>query len=494
MSAQKQITGTGILRALVITLTVLIMVVVGAGYLYVNQAGGLTRLLETELTAMVGSGTATVGDARVSVSLSRQPIQITANNLVIDLGSEKINLPSADIKFGWTSILEGRPETILLRGIKLDLVKKDSGWSGSPAIVFLDRLAKNANQTGSSSAQLKNGNNHLGGVKLLAIETDHLSLSHENATLPGLIFKNIYIDVTSSDGGEVSGSMRASRLDEAGLAAGSFTLSFDGWPGSKNLKVDLSASELQTAGISGYIDGLPTSLRHIGVLSGHLAVEMENSLLTFLNADVTLIDGVLGVPGIGRNAAFNNADLVFTYDMARNGLTVSKAELKMVDKRQLSFVGTVGQFHEPSSIVKGMIEAQNLAVQTLLDDWPDAVAPHLKSGITKRFNGGHFKMIKVGFEGVFRSQTSALALSKLDLESQFSAVRMNISNGQYQRLVATINGKLDMNVGSGGSVEQVLVDLNMKDGSMLVAGYDRLDLPSGKLKSVLRGGRRASTA
>ena len=47
-------------------------------------------------------------------------------------------------------------------------------------------------------------------------------------------------------------------------------------------------------------------------------------------------------------------------------------------------------------------------------------------------------MVKVGFEGFFQSQTSALSLLKLDLESQFSAVRVNLSNGQYQRLVATL--------------------------------------------------------
>ena len=130
------------------------------------------------------------------------------------------------------------------------------GWSGSPTILFLDRLAKNANQTRLSSTHLQNVRNYLGGVKLIAIETDRLSLSHENGMLPDLVFENIYIDVTSGDGGEVSGSMRASRLNEASEAAGSFTLSFDGWPGSKRLKVDLSASELQTTGISGYIDGL----------------------------------------------------------------------------------------------------------------------------------------------------------------------------------------------------------------------------------------------
>jgi len=216
---------------------------------------------------------------------------------------------------------------------------------------------------------------------------------------------------------------------------------------------------------------------------------MENSLLTSLKADVTLTDGIFGVPGIGRNAAFNDADLSFDYDLARNNLTVNKAELKMVDHRRLSFAGTVDKFHAPSSIVMGMLEAKNLPLQDLLNDWPNEIATRLKSGIKERFNGGHFKMVKVGFEGIFESQTSALALSKLDIESQFSGIRVKLSDGQYQRLVATIDGKLGMNVGKGGSVEQVFVDLNMKDGSMLVAGYDRLDLPSGQLKSVMRDGK-----
>ena len=488
MSAQKKMTVTGIFKALVITFTSLIIVMVGVGYLYVNQAGGLSRLLETELATMVGSGTATVGDARISVSLSRQPIQLTASDLVISLDSEQINLPRADMGFGWTSFIGGRPETILLSGVKLDLVKKAGGWSGSPAILFLDKLAKNASQSGANSTQLQNARSYLGGVKLIAIETDRLSLSHENRVLPNLFFENIYIDVTSGDDGEVSGSMRARRLNEAQVAAGSFTLSFDGWPGSKSLKVDLSASELQTNGISGYIDGLPASLSRVGVLSGHVAVKMENSILTSASADVTLDNGILNVPGVRRNAAFNNADLVFAYDLARNNLTVSKAELEMANNRQLSFIGTIDQFHSPSSIVIGMIEAKNLAVQALLDDWPDAIAPVLNSAIKKRFDGGHFKMVKVGFEGVFQSQTNALDLLKLDLESKFSAVRVNLANDQYQRLVATIDGDLGMSVGKDG-IQQVLVDLNIKDGSMLVAGYERLDVPSGKMKSVMRDGK-----
>ena len=123
-----------------------------------------------------------------------------------------------------------------------------------------------------------------------------------------------------------------------------------------------------------------------------------------------------------------------------------------------------------------------------MDDWPAALAPDLNTAIKERLNGGHFKMVKVGFEGVFQSQTSALSLFKLDLESQFSAVRVNLSNGQYQRLVATLEGDLGMSVGKDG-VQQVLTNLNIRDGSMLVAGYDRIDVPSGQLKSVMRDGK-----
>ena len=91
----------------------------------------------------------------------------------------------------------------------------------------------------------------------------------------------------------------------------------------------------------------------------------------------------------------------------------------------------------------------------------------------------------------FESQTSA-SFIKAGLKSQFSSVRANLSNGQYQRLVATIDGALGMTIGKGGMIEKALVDLSLKDGSMLVAGYDRsIDVPSGQLKSTLSGDKIA---
>ena len=488
MFADRHFTAIGIFKTFVITVLLLATMIFGAGYVYVNQAGGLRRLLETELSHMVGNGSAAVGDARLTFALSRHPLQLVAENIVINLERGQIDLPDVEIGFGLTSLFGGRPETILLRGIKLDLVKKASGWSGSPAIIFLDQLAKQSNQLEIGKPRLGPIQNRLGGMKSIAIETDRLSLSHENGALPKLVFGDIHIDVTSDDDGAVAGSLRARRLASDDAAAGSFTLSFDGWPGSDSFAFDMSASDLNTADISGYIDRLPVALRQIGILSGHLGLEMTDDLLTKLNADVALVDGMLGIPGIGRDAAFDTADLVFSYSRPSDSLMVSKAALNFADQRRLSFNGAVNQFHASSASVKGMIEANNLPIQSLLDGWPDPVAPDLKQTLRQRFNGGQFKFVKAEFQGAFVSETSALTLSSLGLESQFAGVRANFASGQYQRLVATIGGALGMNVGKGGQIQDVLVDLDMTDGSMLLAGYERsVDLASGQLKSVLRG-------
>ena len=488
MFADRYFTATGIFKIFVIIVLLLATIIFGAGYVYVNQAGGLRRLLETELSQMVGNGSASVGDARLNFALSLHPLQLAAENIVINFERDQIDLPNVEIGFGLTSLFGGQPETILLRGIKLDLVKKASGWSGSPAIIFLDQLAKQSNQFETGKQRSGASQNRLGGVKLIAIETDRLSLSHETGVLPELVFADIHIDVTSGDDGAAAGSLRARRQASDGEVLGSFTLSFDGWPGSASFAFDMSASDLNTADISGYIDRLPAALRQIGILSGHLGLEMKDDLLTKLHADVALVDGTLGIPGVGRDAAFDTADLMFSYSLPSDTLTVNKAALNFADQRRLSFNGAVSQFHAPSANVRGMIEANNLPIQSLLDGWPDPVAPDLKQTLRQRFSGGQFRFVKAEFQGAFVSETNALTLSRLGLESQFAGVRANFTGGQYKRLVATIGGALGMNVGEGGQIQDVLVDLEMTDGSILLDGYERsVDLISGQLKSLLRG-------
>ena len=487
VSAKRQITVEGILKTFVLTVMLIVTVIIGAGYLYVNQAGGLRRLLETELSYLVDVGTATLGQARLNVTFSRHPIQLTATDIAINLKGEKIDLPSVDIRFGLSSILDGQPEMILLRGIKLDLVKKTHGWSGSPALLFLANMAKGKNQVGAVSGDLRIGHDRLRGVELIAIETDRLSLSHEVGASPKLIFEDIYIDATFGDDGKVFGSMRAHRLDQDELRTGNFSLSFEGWPGSKQIRLDLSASALQTSGISGYIDLLPAYLNKIGVLSGRVGLEVKDGILANLNADVRLSDGVLAVPGYSHKAAFDTARLVFAYRASSNSLTVSQAELNMSGKRRLSFDGVVRQLQAPVSTVRGVVEASNLSMQSIFERWPNSVASEIKEKLYKMISGGYFKFVTASFEGSFVSETNKWDLVKVDLDSQFSGARASLARGQYQRFVSTVGGKLGLTGFTGNTVEEVVVDLIMEDGSMLVTEFDEpVSFSSGRFKTVFR--------
>ncbi|MBL6773776.1 MAG: hypothetical protein ISQ26_00005, partial [Candidatus Puniceispirillum sp.] len=228
MSAVRHITVLGVFKTFIITAILMAALIFGAGYLYINEAGGLRRLLESELTRIVGNGSVTVGGARLRLSLSRQPLHLAAEDIVVKLERDQIDLPSADISFGLKSLRSGGPETVLLRGIKLDLVKKSSGWSGSPAIIFLDQLVKQSGRNNRNLLQSGVIENRLGGLKLIAVETDRLSLSDEAGRLPKLTFADIHIDVKSRDNDQVRGSLRAKRLNADGGQVGNFTLSFDG--------------------------------------------------------------------------------------------------------------------------------------------------------------------------------------------------------------------------------------------------------------------------
>ena len=152
MSINNKISAKKILKSFVISVTLVLTVLVSVGYLYVNQAGGLRRLLESELSLMAGTGNASVGSVNLRVSMSQYPFQLTASDIIIDFGSDQIELPRADIRFGIASLLDGQPEMLLLKGVKLDLVAKKSGWSGSPTLLFLDWIAKDPNKIPAASA------------------------------------------------------------------------------------------------------------------------------------------------------------------------------------------------------------------------------------------------------------------------------------------------------------------------------------------------------
>ena len=173
---------------------------------------------------------------------------------------------------------------------------------------------------------------------------------------------------------------------------------------------------------------------------------------------------------------------------ARQTLIVSTAELMLAGGRRLSFSGSVDETGASTPLVAGKMQATRLSVQSVLDAWPAGISPGLGRAISQRFGGGSFQTIDVGVDGRYIVEQSRLTLTRLDLDSRFSAVRANLDAGQYRRMVATLDGQLAVRIAEGGRIDDIRVDVAVKDGSMLLAGLDdAVAVQSGHLRTSLRG-------
>ena len=54
---------------------------------------------------------------------------LTINNMRIKIDQSQVEVPAAEFEFGFSSMLSGQPEKLVLRGIDLDLAKTATGWN-----------------------------------------------------------------------------------------------------------------------------------------------------------------------------------------------------------------------------------------------------------------------------------------------------------------------------------------------------------------------------
>ena len=100
-----------------------------AGFAFVQQAGGLSQLVEHRLNKISDRLVVAVSDAGLGLQMSLRPLTLNIDHMRIELDQSKILVPTAEFEFGFASLLTGQPEKLILRGLDLDLVKTENGWN-----------------------------------------------------------------------------------------------------------------------------------------------------------------------------------------------------------------------------------------------------------------------------------------------------------------------------------------------------------------------------
>jgi hypothetical protein len=312
-----------------------LLVLVIASVVFVQQAGGLSPLVERQLNKISDQIVVRVSDAGLDLQWSSRPVVLKTYDVQMQLQESTLQIPSAEFEFGLATLLTGQPEKLVLRGLDLDLVKTANGWNLPKIIGVTAPLLGRVDVTGASGASAT-------GLAMRKIGIDAVSMTLSDATgvLPPVRFADLYFDFESLATGSLTGSLRGRHVvdanTEAGAAdantdadadAGDFTATFTSWPGGDRFAVDLTAQQLNLTDIIAYTDFVSPDLQRLGSLSGHVGVNVEDSKIALLEADITLQNGTFGTFGGLSAPEFASAQVIGTYARSQNALNIAKSDI-----------------------------------------------------------------------------------------------------------------------------------------------------------------------
>ena len=450
-----------------------LLVLAIASVVFVQQAGGLSPLVERQLNKISDRIVVRISDAGLDLQWSSRPVVLKTYNVQMQLQESTLHIPSAEFEFGLATLLTGQSEKLVLRGLDLDLVKTANGWD-LPKIMGITAPLLGRKDAPGASGALATGP----AMRKIGIDAVSMTLSDATGVLPPVRFADLYFDFESLATGSLTGSLRGRHVAndadaDAGADAGDFTATFTSWPGGDRFAVDLTAQQLNLTDIIAYTDFVSPDLQRLGSLSGHVGVNVEDSKIALLEADITLQNGTFGTFGGLSAPEFASAQVIGTYARSQNALNIAKSDITMADGRRFGFVGAVNDIGTSSIAFAGRLQADNVSLQSILADWPDAVAKDYKSALDTHVDSGYLTEGSVQMAGRINPSSRAFTLSQFDFDGRFSGLRVNFATDQYQRAVGTVDGGLAVRMGTQGKINALKFDAAVSDGSVLLAGRDK---------------------
>ena len=447
-----------------------LLVLAIAAVVFVQQAGGLSPLVERQLNKISDQIAVRVSGAGFDLRWSLRPVVLKTYGVQMQVQQSTLQMPAAEFEFGVATLLTGRPEKLVLRGLDLDLVKTANGWNLPKIMGVTAPLFGQTDAPGVSVAGL--------AMRKIGIDAVSMTLSDATGVLPTVKFADLYFDFESLATGSLTGSLRGRHVaDDAEASAdadvGDFTATFKSWPGGDRFAIDLTAQQLNLTDITAYTDFVSPDLKRLGSLSGHVGLNVEDSKIALLEADVTLQNGAFGKFGGLSAPEFASAQVIGTYARSQNAINIAKSDITMADGRRFGFVGAVNDIGTPSIAFAGRLQADNVSLQTILADWPDAVAKDYKNALDAHVDSGYLTEGSVQMAGYINPSSRAFTLSQFDFDGRFSGLRVNFATDQYQRAVGTVDGALVVRMGTQGKINALKFDAAVSDGSVLLAGRDK---------------------
>ena len=454
----------------------------GWAFWYVHKQGGLTTLLETQISRPDAGFTVTIGRVGWALESSATPLVISLHDVDITAGINQFQVPQSSMYFGAASALNGgQPEKLIVKGLQMQLTQNDGRWGLQDTGLGL--------QTAFDMRQLDfdylaaQWQNLAPYISLRQIYLQAESVSLDDAALPDkapLTFEDVHLFVDTADVSQVklqlSGKQKQDQ-EKAGTPkadkAGRLTALIEGNLLSRYWQARVSGNQILAAPIAAYFPVEQLIFNPASALSGQFMAQFDGDLLQLaqMDMDISQADLPLAILSQGRGR-FEKLGLSAAYSHEDNLITITRGELELADKRRLSVNGQLLNVNGNDIDYSGTILAEDVSVASILADWPENRASEIKEQLDALLSAGKFASLLLTVDGNYLRDSQSLQIAELAVKGDFSSVRLNASYKQYRSVIGTLSGAVDINVGSGGKVRSAELEANFENGYMVVDGFD----------------------
>ncbi|MEC7208698.1 MAG: DUF3971 domain-containing protein, partial [Pseudomonadota bacterium] len=183
--------------------------------------------------------------------------------------------------------------------------------------------------------------------------------------------------------------------------------------------------------------------------------------------------GSVGLDQAGGRLTTDYSDLAaeFDYSSAEQLIILHNLSAQLSDRQTLRFAGRLTQVHSNQIGYSGTALGEDIAISSILGIWPEQQAAEMQTLITQNTAGGQFKTLTAEFEGMLMREQNILNFSRLNLSGEYANIRLSYKDDQYETVVGTLNGSVDLKVGTDGQVQSASTIMSVRDGFLRVAGY-----------------------
>ena len=450
--------GMRLIVKFIAALAVLGVLLAGGLWGYIAQAGGLKTYFETVLTSQDYGVRTTLDEVHLHVLDDGNLAVIAFEDVKVTIGAQTLSVPRASIVFDPALWAQGQLWQLELSQMALDLVQDGDGFSFGGDIAKLIQTLAEADSGSSTSmpaplALLANRDLRLVDSVVRIARRDDDAL----ITLEGLVLTASYDGASQA---AITGQSSIKDADEA-------LIYFDG---TGNLASGLSQVQLRTNALplAQFAPFLPEAARPIagiGALDSDVTMLFDGVLLQTAQGRFSAKDGALP-----NGARLDKVTATLGYSRQDDYATLSDVTIGLPAGQMLSFDGAFAGLSQDMVGFTGELSLNNVPIDDLLSQWPETALPDVRSYMIGSFTGGAFQKIALDVKGQFARQTKALSLSKLSFQGDVNQVRVETGFGHIAQFVGTANGKLALEVMSGGALRGATASLSVKDGYLRTKG------------------------